>query len=231
LDFEVNGRTVAERTVQASAVVKHFYKIKDGLAGLLSGFEVAAVDQFLFERAPEGFHGGIIGIRRCRAWHKPRHLRLSFPECGSAGPESGKARHASRRHGIATVGRNCCKLVWHCSAFARHEVSLKLGGRLTSWKSLPLFRTFNAADPVGFLIDFGRRLFCPHSSLAGPRHPVAAKFPRQETSWFSNWFVGNRSHLLPLLIVFCFPMGSAICPLNREKATQKQGWPPSHQAL
>ena len=46
--------------MQAAAVVKHFYKIKDGLAGLLSGLEVAAVDQFLFERAPEGFHGGIV---------------------------------------------------------------------------------------------------------------------------------------------------------------------------
>ena len=46
--------------MQALAVVKHFDEIKDGLASLGSGFEVAAVDQFLFERAPEGFHGGIV---------------------------------------------------------------------------------------------------------------------------------------------------------------------------
>ena len=46
--------------MEALAVVKHFDKIKDGLARLGSCFEVAAVDQFLFECAPEGFHGGIV---------------------------------------------------------------------------------------------------------------------------------------------------------------------------
>ena len=46
--------------MQAAAVVKHFYKLKDGVPGLLPGFEVAAIDQFLFECAPEGFHGGIV---------------------------------------------------------------------------------------------------------------------------------------------------------------------------
>ena len=41
-------------------VVKHFDKIKDGLASLGSGFEVAAIDEFVFEGAPERFHSGII---------------------------------------------------------------------------------------------------------------------------------------------------------------------------
>ena len=45
---------------EALAVVKRFDVIKDCLASLGSGFEVAAIDQFLFEGAPEGFHGGIV---------------------------------------------------------------------------------------------------------------------------------------------------------------------------
>ena len=46
--------------MEASAVVKHFNKLKDGLTSFGSGFEVAAVDQLVLEGAPEGFHGGII---------------------------------------------------------------------------------------------------------------------------------------------------------------------------
>src|ERR1039458_7478515 len=46
--------------MQASAVVKHLYEIEDGLSCFVSGFEVAAVDQFLLEGAPERFHGGIV---------------------------------------------------------------------------------------------------------------------------------------------------------------------------
>src|ERR1039458_2553044 len=46
--------------MEASAVVKGLDEIKDGLAGLGSGFEVAAIHEFMFEGAPEGFHGGIV---------------------------------------------------------------------------------------------------------------------------------------------------------------------------
>ena len=46
--------------MEASAVVKHFNKLKDSLTSFGSGFEVAAVDQLVLEGAPEGFHGGII---------------------------------------------------------------------------------------------------------------------------------------------------------------------------
>lgn len=46
--------------MEALAVVKHFDKIEDGLAGLGPGCEMAAVDELLFEGAPEGFHGGIV---------------------------------------------------------------------------------------------------------------------------------------------------------------------------
>jgi len=46
--------------VQALSVVKHFNEIEDGMACFVSGFEVAAVDEFLLEGASEGFHGGII---------------------------------------------------------------------------------------------------------------------------------------------------------------------------
>ena len=46
--------------MEALAVVKGLDEIKDGLAGLGSGFEVTAIDEFVFEGAPEGFHGGIV---------------------------------------------------------------------------------------------------------------------------------------------------------------------------
>jgi hypothetical protein len=51
---------VVKRTVQAPAIVKHFNEIEDGLARFVSGYEVAAVNEFLFEGAPERFHGGVV---------------------------------------------------------------------------------------------------------------------------------------------------------------------------
>ena len=46
--------------MEALAVVKDLNEVKDRLAGLGASFEVAAVDEFVFEGAPEGFHGGIV---------------------------------------------------------------------------------------------------------------------------------------------------------------------------
>ena len=46
--------------MEAAAVVKDFDEIEDGLAGLGSGFEVAAINEFVFESAPERFHRGIV---------------------------------------------------------------------------------------------------------------------------------------------------------------------------
>ena len=46
--------------MEAAAVIKGFDEVEDGLASLGASFEGAAVDQFLFERAPEGFHGGVV---------------------------------------------------------------------------------------------------------------------------------------------------------------------------
>jgi len=46
--------------MESLAVVKDFDEIEDGLAGLRARLEVAAVDEFVFEGAPEGFHGGIV---------------------------------------------------------------------------------------------------------------------------------------------------------------------------
>jgi hypothetical protein len=54
--------------MEASAAVKGFDEIKDGLACLGSGFEVAAIDEFMFESAPEGFHGGIVVAVAFRCW-------------------------------------------------------------------------------------------------------------------------------------------------------------------
>ena len=46
--------------MEALAVVKDFDEIEDGLARLGPGVEMAAVDEFVFEGAPEGLHGGIV---------------------------------------------------------------------------------------------------------------------------------------------------------------------------
>lgn len=46
--------------MESAAVIEYFDKLEDGLASFGSAFEVAAVDQFVFESAPEGFHGGVI---------------------------------------------------------------------------------------------------------------------------------------------------------------------------
>ena len=44
----------------ALAVIESFNKIKDGQAGFGPAGKGAPVDEFLFEGAPEAFHGGII---------------------------------------------------------------------------------------------------------------------------------------------------------------------------
>ena len=44
----------------ALAVIESFNKFKDGQAGFGPAGNGASVDEFLFERAPEAFHGGII---------------------------------------------------------------------------------------------------------------------------------------------------------------------------
>ena len=42
------------------AVVKEFDPFKDGGLGFRVGDELAAMDEFAFEAAPEAFHGGIV---------------------------------------------------------------------------------------------------------------------------------------------------------------------------
>ena len=46
--------------MSALAIVKAFDVIKDLAAGLRPGDEVAPVNQFGFERAPEAIHGGVV---------------------------------------------------------------------------------------------------------------------------------------------------------------------------
>ena len=46
--------------MEALAVVKDLNELEDGLAGLGVGFEVSAVDQFVFEGAPERLHRGVV---------------------------------------------------------------------------------------------------------------------------------------------------------------------------
>ena len=60
----------------ASEELEGFDKVEDGLAGFAAGFEAAPIDQFLFERAPEGFHGGVV-ITAGFATHGRERLALS----------------------------------------------------------------------------------------------------------------------------------------------------------
>src|SRR4051812_28346467 len=60
LVFEVNGRKIIQGTVSALAIVEGFDVIEDFGASLAVGSEVAAIDQFEFESAPEAFHGGVV---------------------------------------------------------------------------------------------------------------------------------------------------------------------------
>jgi len=60
LVFEVNRAEVMEGAVETVAVIKHLDEVEDGEAGLVSSLEGAPIDQFLFEGAPERFHGGVV---------------------------------------------------------------------------------------------------------------------------------------------------------------------------
>ena len=52
--FEAEGR------VKAGSVVEALDVIEDGGGRFIAGGEVAAVDQLMFEGAPERFHGGVV---------------------------------------------------------------------------------------------------------------------------------------------------------------------------
>src|ERR1041385_4089498 len=58
--FELHRRLVIEGAMEADWVVKVFDVVADGDAGLGQIAEGAGVDEFGFEGAPEGFHGGIV---------------------------------------------------------------------------------------------------------------------------------------------------------------------------
>ena len=51
---------VIQGAVSALAIVEGFDVIEDLGASLAAGVEVAAIDQFEFESAPEAFHGGVV---------------------------------------------------------------------------------------------------------------------------------------------------------------------------
>src|SRR5436190_9139105 len=46
--------------METTAVIKDFDEVENGLLSLGASLERAAIDEFLFEGAPEGFHGGIV---------------------------------------------------------------------------------------------------------------------------------------------------------------------------
>ena len=74
LVFKGARRGIAQRTVQTLAVVEDFNVLKDGGPSCLPGGEALAVNEFHFQGAPEGFHGGIV-ITVALAAH--RRLRLA----------------------------------------------------------------------------------------------------------------------------------------------------------
>ena len=60
LGFEVNRAEVIERAMEALAVIESFDEVEDCQASLGSGFKTAAINELQLERAPEGFHGGVV---------------------------------------------------------------------------------------------------------------------------------------------------------------------------
>ena len=58
---------VIQGAVSAVAIVEGFDVIEDFGASLAAGSEVAAIDQFEFEGAPEAFHGGVVVAVGCAA--------------------------------------------------------------------------------------------------------------------------------------------------------------------
>ena len=51
---------IGKTGVQSDAVIKGFDVVEDGGAGLGTSGEAVVIDQFVFERAPEGFDEGVI---------------------------------------------------------------------------------------------------------------------------------------------------------------------------
>src|ERR1035438_10131789 len=60
LAFKVNRAQILEGAVETASVIEGFDEVEDGLARFAASLEGAPIDQFLFEGAPEGFHGGIV---------------------------------------------------------------------------------------------------------------------------------------------------------------------------
>src|SRR5207248_11739975 len=76
LVFEVNRAQIIEGAMEAAAVVKGFDEVEDGLASFAASFEATPIDQFVFEGAPERFHGGVV-IAAGFAAHGGQRLALS----------------------------------------------------------------------------------------------------------------------------------------------------------
>ena len=58
--FEVHRGLITQSAVEPFRVIEGFDVIEDGQAGCLVGGEVFVMEPFSFERAPEGFHGGVV---------------------------------------------------------------------------------------------------------------------------------------------------------------------------
>lgn len=83
--FEIHRGLVIEGAVEAEWVVKVFDVLVDGGAGVGEVAEGAAVDQFGFEGAPEGLHGGIVVAVAAGAHAGDDLPRLEQGEEGGAG--------------------------------------------------------------------------------------------------------------------------------------------------
>src|ERR1044072_756307 len=73
LSFKVHRGLKTERAVEPRAVIKHFKPFKERGPGLSPRGKGSPIDQFQFERAPEGFHEGIVVTTAC-ATHAGQRL-------------------------------------------------------------------------------------------------------------------------------------------------------------
>jgi len=58
--FKVHRGVITQSAVEAFRVIESFDVIEDGQASGMMGWELVLMERFGFERAPEGFHGGVV---------------------------------------------------------------------------------------------------------------------------------------------------------------------------
>jgi len=63
--FKVHRGVITQSAVEAVRVIEGLDVIEDGQAGGVMSLELMLMERFSFERAPEGFHGGVVVAIAC----------------------------------------------------------------------------------------------------------------------------------------------------------------------